>query len=588
MARAARASRTTDTLQGASVGGWMLAVLIALCILLTTGAFLLDRAARGFEGSVRQQQAVALASHVNTTDRAIDLWFATQERFVAKIAAKPGLVRLTRRLLEEDPRPEVLAASPVLAEIRAVLQEEIDVVDGRGIFILGTGNVNFASLRDANLGVENFLVHEHPLQIRDAWAGGIVAIPPVRSDVPLGGVVDPESDRSLFLAAPLRDAAGAVLAVLTVRYDARQTIDRILTDAELDDDLDVYAFDENARFVTKPGHTPVTSAAPHDPTQGLWFLDARVAVADADAVGAGAGAVHRPTHLVRRAIHRGRGMDAAGYEGYAGDRVIGAWAWNTRLNLGLAAEVNEARALAMAGRVKGHIRLLAVVVTCLSLVLVISSLVHRRIHRRHAAALRNDALSGVACRGYFDARLARDVATARRSRLPLSLILLDIDDFKRFNDTHGHPAGDACIRAIAACLERSCDRPTDLVARYGGEEFALILPMTDAAGAARVAAKVQQAIGDRRVPHEASRVSNIVTVSIGVFTARIPDDAAGPQELVQSADRNLYRAKDLGRNRVVASGPGAARDAADDDPVADAPFAADAPPAADPRRARAA
>ena len=568
MAPDRRHARTAGPLAAGLIGGWMQAVLIAVCVLLSTGAVLLDRAASGYSDSVRRQQALALASHVNTTDRAIDLWFTTQQRFVAKIAAKPELVRLTRRLLEEDPRPEALAASAVLAEIRGVLQQEIDVVDGRGIFILGPGNVNLASLRDANLGVENFLVHEHPLQIQRAWAGGIVAIPPVRSDVPLGSGFDTQSDRSLFLAAPIRGASGSPLAVLTVRYDARQTIDRILTDADTqkEDGFDAYAFDDQGRFVTEPRHlvdvkagplapfAPPVPADPADPpARALGFLEARVAVAGA------AGAVDRPTLLVRRAFRDGRGMEAAGYEGYSGERVLGAWTWNSRLNLGLAAEVSEARALAAAGRVDRHVRLLAILVTGLSLGLVVSGFVYRRINRRQAVALRTDPLSGIACRGFFDARLAAEFTTARRSGLPLSLILLDIDHFKRFNDTRGHPAGDACIRMIAESLAASCDRPTDLAARYGGEEFAMILPMTDAAGAARVAAKVRQAIRHRRLPHGASRASAFVTVSIGVVTGFPSADVASPHDLLQLADRNLYRAKDGGRDAVVAGDPEDAR-----------------------------
>ena len=415
-------------------------------------------------------------------------------------------------------------------------------------------NVRFASLRDANLGVENFLVREHPLQIRDAWAGGIVAIPPVRSDVPLGEEVDTESDRSLFLAAPIRGEAGEVFAVLTVRYDARQAIDRILRDVEQDFGVDAYAFDENARFVTKPRFVKERFRGPDGPDQALWFLDARVAVPDAS------GAAARATLLARRAMARGRGMDANGYDGYAGERVIGAWAWNTRLNLGLAAEVNEASALATAGRVNRHIRLLAVIVTGLSFGLIVSSLVYRRVTRRQAAALRRDPLTGIACRGHFDARLAAEFTTARRSGLPLSLILLDITPhFKRFNDTRGHPAGDACIRMIAESLAASCDRPTDLAARYGGEEFAMILPMTDAAGAARVAAKVRQAIRHRRLPHGASRASAFVTVSIGVVTGFPSAGVASPHDLLQLADRNLYRAKDGGRDAVVAGDPEDAR-----------------------------
>jgi len=160
-----------------------------------------------------------------------------------------------------------------------------------------------------------------------------------------------------------------------------------------------------------------------------------------------------------------------------------------------------------------------------------------------------DGLTGIANRRRFDHVLDQEWKRGGRSRAPLSLCILDVDHFKRFNDAAGHLAGDDCLRRIAAAAAASLNRPGDLVARYGGEEFALVLPETDGAGAQAVARRVQATVAALAIPHPDSGVAPLVTVSIGVATA-LPGTQAGPALLVEAADRALYRAKDLGRNRI--------------------------------------
>jgi diguanylate cyclase (GGDEF)-like protein/PAS domain S-box-containing protein len=152
-----------------------------------------------------------------------------------------------------------------------------------------------------------------------------------------------------------------------------------------------------------------------------------------------------------------------------------------------------------------------------------------------------DALTGVKNRGAFDARLAEEFDRAARHGSPLSVVLLDVDHFKPFNDTFGHPAGDDVLRAVAAVLRRTA-RATDLVARYGGEEFVLILPETDRAGALTVAERCRRAVAGEAWDLRA------VTVSVGVST--MTPETADVAALVNEADVALYRSKQAGRNRV--------------------------------------
>jgi len=163
-----------------------------------------------------------------------------------------------------------------------------------------------------------------------------------------------------------------------------------------------------------------------------------------------------------------------------------------------------------------------------------------------------DALTGISNRRRFDEVLANEWRRALREGDKLSLLLIDADHFKRYNDTYGHVRGDSCLKHIAEAALDVVLRPGDLVARYGGEEFAVVLPGTDETGAQAVAEDICQAIRNRRLPHEGN-TPGIVTVSVGCATI-IPQRGKTSQDLIEAADQALYRAKGRGRNRVVVSG----------------------------------
>lgn len=160
-----------------------------------------------------------------------------------------------------------------------------------------------------------------------------------------------------------------------------------------------------------------------------------------------------------------------------------------------------------------------------------------------------DGLTGLANRRRFDEVLFAEYRRMQRMKAPLSIIMLDIDSFKAFNDTYGHIKGDECIRAIAAIIKKTMKRPQDLAARFGGEEFICILPDTNHASAMLVATAIKDNIAAERIPHVSSRVVNHVTISAGVATV-ICDGTMTPYQLVNIADERLYQAKDSGRNRV--------------------------------------
>ncbi len=159
-----------------------------------------------------------------------------------------------------------------------------------------------------------------------------------------------------------------------------------------------------------------------------------------------------------------------------------------------------------------------------------------------------DDLTQVANRRRFDEYLDQECRRLHRIPAPLSLIMCDVDFFKKYNDTYGHQAGDECLRQVAQAIEQTVNRSSDLVSRYGGEEFAVILPSTNSSGAVFVAELILAEVRARAIAHAASPVSSYVTVSLGIATLT-SDVVASPQSLIAEADQALYQAKASGRNR---------------------------------------
>ncbi len=160
-----------------------------------------------------------------------------------------------------------------------------------------------------------------------------------------------------------------------------------------------------------------------------------------------------------------------------------------------------------------------------------------------------DGLTGVANRRMFDTIMTREWAHAKRTQKPISLIMLDIDYFKQYNDHYGHIQGDDCLKRVAQVLNSEAVRARDFLARFGGEEFALILPETNEDSAITVAERCRNLILEQDIPHEASETGPKLTASLGVVTM-IPGDGDDPIAFIEAADKLLYKAKLEGRNRI--------------------------------------
>ena len=161
-----------------------------------------------------------------------------------------------------------------------------------------------------------------------------------------------------------------------------------------------------------------------------------------------------------------------------------------------------------------------------------------------------DELTGIYNRRVFNKSIAQEWKRAKRFKTTLSLLILDVDYFKKYNDTYGHQAGDNTLKKVAKIMETICNRPGDLVARYGGEEFVVLLPATGVNGAMSIAEKVRVAIEEKKIRHDKSKIFGIVTASIGVATMA-PGSKLNSKGLIQAADKALYTAKKKGRNCTV-------------------------------------
>lgn len=170
-----------------------------------------------------------------------------------------------------------------------------------------------------------------------------------------------------------------------------------------------------------------------------------------------------------------------------------------------------------------------------------------RINRHLITIAREDALSGLANRRAFDDTLIIEWDRARRDEQPISLLFMDVDHFKLYNDNYGHSAGDDCLRQVATAIKKAVLRPADLTARYGGEEFVVLLPSTDGMGAEEVAERILRTVDSLAIPHKRSLVSYHVTVSIGICTM-LPTDKNNIALFIENADAALYKAKTSGRH----------------------------------------
>lgn len=574
-----------------NIAGMFFTLLFSLIVSLMAWVAL-DRIEELTKLSIRE----SLRTVLQTTQEAIYLWVHQREENILRLANTVELRELTKTLLKEYAKGERGENfEGVLKDVRDFLRLAIAENDDLGFFIINLDMINIASMRDSNIGVENLIYTQREEYITQVFhEGKVVFVPTVMSDVPLkdrsGRLI--ENFPTTFVAAPIRDESGSVIAALAFRIDPFRHFTRITQLGRIGDSGETYAFDRDGLLITesrfdhhlkwvsliKPHQKGMLSIRITDPGGNL--LEGYVQQQTAE---------EQPLTVMAKSATLGNsGFNIEGYRDYRGVPVFGVWIWDLELGFGMTTEIDKEEALRPFYETRVIIVSVLILVVILSTVLDIIWMkirkkseidlkeardrlelkVRERTHdlkeardkleeanRKLLIQASTDPLTNLANRRALDAHLNDEWRRCYREKRPLSALMIDIDFFKNFNDLYGHQEGDECLKKISLLL-KSCNiacRPGDIIARYGGEEFCILLSNVDEELAKNMAGKILTILKDHPIEHEGSKVSGrrVVTLSIGV-ACESNFQQGTPDLLINRADQALYFAKSHGRNRVVA------------------------------------
>lgn len=545
------------------------------------------------EAQTRANSREALQTVLETTQKALHIWVEQRRRNVLELASLPEVRELTQALLSEPSTGEALIESPHLEKIRHFMRPHLKKYSDQGFFIIGPEMINIASMRNENIGKLNLIYRQRPEHMEHLFQGHVTFVPTIKSDVPLrdsqGKLV--QDMPTIFVGSPVRNENGEVIAVFVLRMDPYIHFIRITQLGRIGQSGETYAFDRQGRLISESRFDKKLRRIGLVKPDGKGILQIRIE----DPAGTlMEGFAARPTEdkqeltlMAKSAVAGRSGFSVDGYRDYRGIRVFGAWLWDRSLGFGLTTEIDEDEALQPFYATRLVILSVLGVTVILSFALSSGLIWVRRQSERslekayielevrvdeRTMALKNardeleianrklavlattDPLTGLANRRRFDQHLEKEWSRCKRYGRPLSIIMLDIDHFKAYNDRYGHPAGDDCLKRISIVLREQhiASRPGDMVARYGGEEFIVLLSGTPNQQAMYIAERIRAMIRKQRIPHEASGVAKtgFVTASIGVGT-EVDCSQSTQNTLIDNADQALYWAKAEGRNRVI-------------------------------------
>ncbi|MDN3616653.1 diguanylate cyclase [Vibrio gallaecicus] len=563
------------------------------------------------ENEHRLSVGESLNTVIHTIEEALSLWTNNHRAKVETIAHRTDLIDLTQQILDAK---DVHQFELVQGKIRDLLNPEIIAFGYKGFFIISPEAINMSSMRDTNIGQANLIAHQRRDLFEKALAGETLIVPPIFSDVPLQyrdsrfKVLPP----TMFAVSPIRNHENSIIAVLAIRIDSVNSFSRLMRLGRIGNSGETYVFDHQGVMLTESRFEDQLLALDlidykEGSSLNIQLLDPGVDLTT------GADAVYPPsqqpfTYLVQSALNQVDGDNVNGYRDYRGVMVIGSWKWYEELGVGIATEIDVSEAMKSfvisRNAIFGILFLttaLAVTLTSIllrnrskavelleqnklslegkvaerteSLLKVNSDLQSQIVERvRTEEKLKlvqmdlentnqkltrlasTDGLTGISNRRTFDIKLSDEWQLALKLNTPISLLLMDVDDFKKYNDTFGHQAGDLCLKQVAEILKLSDQQAlsNDIVARYGGEEFVIVLRNTKLEDARIVAETIRSNLLSAALPYSNSGVegAQVVTLSIGVATVT-PKFGQSFESLVKQADEALYRAKALGKNRVV-------------------------------------
>jgi diguanylate cyclase (GGDEF)-like protein len=544
---------------------WFIFTFLFLLLASAAAWFTLDR--------IKEESLKTIKNSLQTvtqiTHETLHIWINNRQQDIVEISQADTFLLLTKRLLQADKNKQAKLVELTLNKLRVFMQQKMKVHQDIGFFIIAPNKINIASMRDTNLNEINVIFKKRPIFFERLFAGETLFIPPIHSDVPLlmanGELV--KNLPTLFIGTPVYDENQNIIAVLTLRLDPSSDFTRLTQLGRIGSSGETYAFDKNALLITNSRFDKQLQDIGLLTVQEQAMLTIRIADPGGNILEGFKTQIPRHklplTVMAKSAIAGETSFNIDGYHDYRGVLVFGSWLWDSSLGFGLATEIDVAEALTSYYKIRNTLIMFvfatAIVFLCGFLIWLrieknaftkLEDIVEERTKELQALSYK-DGLTEISNRRMFDQSLEQEWHRAMRHRESLSLIMIDIDFFKAYNDNYGHLQGDHCLKQVAQLLASTSQRETDIIARYGGEEFAILLPNTNLEQALAFAEKCRINVLNKKISHGFTQVANIHSISISVGVSAItPVDELSIMSLIEKADAQLYLAKKQGRNRV--------------------------------------
>ncbi|PKG96112.1 diguanylate cyclase [Paraglaciecola sp. MB-3u-78] len=551
-------------------------LIFVLCVVITMWATL-----SYIETNSKQNIHKSLNTVLQITQEALELWVSNRLDNLIYFAKDPSLGDLSKTLLNEYDSGISSMDSEALQKIRAMVSEKMRRHDDLDFFIIAPDRVSVASKLNANIGSENIINQQSKAYLDRVFLGETLFINNVVADIHLKSisVIMPSKQHCIFIATPILDETKNVMAALIIRLNPITGFSRITQLGRVGETGETYAFDNEGWLITPSRFNDQLKAVEAIADDGNGILSIRLTDPGGNLLKG-----HMPkkskdnrplTRMAASAISGDNKPYLETYRDYRGVPVFGAWLWNDRLGFGLTTEIDGKEALHPLEVTHIVVIMVMVVVILLTIGLVFIPL---WVQARQTEALKKysndlekmvsartseleeanitlkelcdiDPLTQIANRRLYEHTLGELIALSKRTSQVMSLMVIDIDFFKTYNDNYGHDKGDTTLTEVAQTISNSLIRSTDFVARYGGEEFVVLMPATDLQGAKILAKQIKKNIDARGIKHEYSKVADIITVSMGISSLK--GEALDEKKLFKHADNALYQAKENGRNQTI-------------------------------------
>jgi len=519
----------------------------------------------------------SLYTVLQVTQEALQRWSINQSQKVSLISRNVEVERLAQNLIENRDK---YAAYQLQMNLRALLVQGTRYFAVQNFYLVDQKGFNIVSKLDNELGERNYIKFKRHAELMRIFDGEAVFIPPIMHSSHMAKAsADAKSHPITFVGAPVRNDKGEVIAALLMGFDPKLHFSRITELGRMGNSGETYAFDSTGLLITKSRFTQNLRLFGLIEKDAMAMLSIRITDPGTNLFQNHDDVKPRGdrelTMMAKRVIGGDNHPYYDAYRDYRGIPVFGAWLWNEALGIGLTTEIDVSEAMRNYLIIR-YITLLVLMIM-LSLILCVALLplrfqakemsileahkksIEKTVKERTQALEKTnhklrtlceiDPLTCLANRRAYNQTLIKEVASAKRTLKPISLLVIDVDFFKLFNDNYGHDQGDLTLQTIANLIKESLSRETDLAARYGGEEFVVILPATSEKGALAIAEKIRMNIELKGIEHQYSLKSNIVTVSLGCVT--LEGNNIQEKALFQKADHALYLAKKAGRNLVI-------------------------------------